>query len=144
MLIYVGKFTGWYMQREMVDFFARARRSIPDLHFVVLSQSDPAIVLEEFARFGLPATAHTISVVRPAQVAAYLAAADAAIAFIRPCHSKLSSSPTKIGEYLAGGLPIVTGAGIGDVDALLAEFDVGVVLDSFEPACLERGVQQLR
>lgn len=143
-LIYVGKFTGWYQQREMVDFFARARHALPDLHFLVLSQSDPSIVLEEFARLGLPDTAHTITEVEPAEVAAYLAVADAAIAFIRPCHSKLSSSPTKIGEYLAGGLPVITGAGIGDVDGLLAEFDVGVVLESFEPACLEWGVRQLR
>jgi glycosyltransferase involved in cell wall biosynthesis len=143
-LIYVGKVSGWYLQREMVEFFARARRAMPGLHFVVLSQSDPSIVLEEFARFGLPETAYTIAEVEPAEVAAYLAAADAAIAFIRPCRSKLSSSPTKIGEYLAGGLPVITGAGIGDVDALLAEFDVGVVLESFEPACLQRGVRQLR
>jgi len=143
-LIYVGKFTGWYLQREMVDFFSRARRAIPDLHFVVLSQSPPSIVLAEFARFGLPRTTHTVTEVEPADVAAYLAAADAAIAFIRPCHSKLSSSPTKIGEYLASGLPVVTGAGIGDVDGLFAEFDVGVVLDSFDPACLEHGVRRLR
>jgi len=143
-LIYVGKFTGWYMQREMVDFFSRARAVMPDLHFVVLSQSAPSIVLEEFARFELPETAYTIARVEPAEVAGYLAMADAAIAFIRPCRSKLCSSPTKIGEYLAGGLSVVTGAGIGDVDALLAEFDIGVVVPSFEPACLERGVRLLR
>lgn len=36
-LIYVGKFTGWYVQREMVEFFALAREAPSDLHFLVLS-----------------------------------------------------------------------------------------------------------
>lgn len=142
-LTYIGKFGGWYLQREMVDFFARARRVIPDLHFLVLSQSDPSLVLCEFERAGVPGTAYTIARADPAEVGAYLALADAAIAFIRPCHSKLASSPTKIGEYLVSGLPVVTGAGIGDVDRLLEQYDVGVVLQSFEPASLDEGVRRL-
>jgi len=143
-LIYVGKFTGWYLQREMVDFFARARQVMPALHFLILTQSEPAIVLAEFQRFEIPAAAYTVTEVSHGEIGAYLSAADAAIAFIRPCYSKLCSSPTKVGEYLASGLPIVTGPGIGDVDQLLEEFDVGVVLESFEPESLDEGVQRLR
>lgn len=143
-LIYVGKFTGWYLQGEMVDFFARARRAMPDLHFLILTQSDPSIVLAELERFEIPSAAHTITEVEHREVAAYLAVADAAIAFIKPCYSKLSSSPTKIGEYLASGLPLVTGPGIGDVDRLLEDYDAGVVLRSFEPAGLDEGVRRLR
>ncbi|MEJ7785288.1 MAG: glycosyltransferase [Solirubrobacteraceae bacterium] len=143
-LIYVGKFTGWYLQREMVDFFARARQVMHDLHFLILTQSDPSIVLAEFERFKIPPSAHTITEALHQEMGGYLSVADAAIAFIRPCHSKLCSSPTKIGEYLASGLPIVTGPGIGDVDRLLEEFDAGVVLESFEPESLDEGVQRLR
>jgi glycosyltransferase involved in cell wall biosynthesis len=143
-LVYVGKFTGWYLQQEMVDFFARARTVIPDLHFLVLSQSEHSWVTAEFERFGIPAEARTITRVAPERIGAYLAAADAAIAFIRPCYSKISSSPTKIGEYLAAGLPIVTGRAIGDVDALLERHDCGVVLDSFAGPELDRGVRRLR
>ena len=143
-LIYVGKFTGWYMQREMVEFFALAREALSDLHFLVLSQSDHELILAEFERLGLPSEARTITQASPEDVGAYLAASDAAIAFIRPCHSKLSSSPTKIGEYLAAGLPVVTGPDIGDVDALIAQYDCGVVLGSFDASDLERGVGALR
>lgn len=142
-LIYLGKFTGWYMEREMVDFFVRARRSLADLHFLVLSQDDPSVIAHEFDRLGTPADAYTITRAAPEEVAAYLAAADAAIAFIRPCHSKLSSSPTKVGEYLAAGLPVITGSGIGDVDSLLRDYDLGAVLESFDPDALDRGVEGL-
>ena len=50
------------------------------------------------------------------------------ISLVRPCLSKISSSPTKIGEYLAAGLPVVSTAGIGDVDGLLDSNGVGVLL----------------
>ncbi len=46
-------------------------------------------------------------------------AAQLGLSFVRPCPSKVSSSPTKIGEYLAAGLPVISTAGIGDVDELL-------------------------
>ncbi len=37
--------------------------------------------------------------------------------------------PTKIGEFLASGKPIVVNAGLGDLDEYLAEFNAGVILD---------------
>ena len=48
----------------------------------------------------------------PGEVPRYLKAADVAISFIKPCYSKQSSSPTKIAEYLASGLPVVCNAGL--------------------------------
>jgi glycosyltransferase involved in cell wall biosynthesis len=76
-------------------------------------------------------------------VPAYLAAADAALAFIRPTYSKISSSPTKIGEYLAAGLPVVTGRGVGDVDGLLEGSGTGIVLDDFGDASMDRAAEAL-
>ena len=40
-MVYLGKFTGWYLEREMADFFAAARSVIEGLHFLVLTQTDP-------------------------------------------------------------------------------------------------------
>lgn len=43
--------------------------------------------------------------------------------------SLAAAMPTKIGEFLACGRPIVVNKGLGDMDAFLKEFDAGVVLD---------------
>lgn len=142
-LIYVGKLTGWYLQGAMVDFFVHARAKLPGLHFLVLTQSAPEIIDREFARLDVDASERTILRSAPQDVGAYLAAADAAVSFIRPSFSKISSSPTKIGEYLGAGLPIVCGAGIGDVDATLAHHRTGVLLDGFSVADLDRGAERL-
>jgi glycosyltransferase involved in cell wall biosynthesis len=143
-LLYVGKLGGWYLQREMVEFYVRAKRRIPDLHLLVLTQSDRALIDTELAAEGVAASDCTVRSAPAPEVPAYLAAADAALAFIRPTYSKISSSPTKIGEYLAAGLPVVTGRGVGDVDAVLDRYGIGVVLDDFGSEALERGAEALR
>lgn len=127
-MVYVGKLSGWYMQREMVEFFAFARREVEKLHFVILTQEEDAGLRRELERNLLDSRSYTITSAPPDRVGDYLSAADFAISFIEPAPSKIASSPTKIGEYLAAGLPIVSTAGVGDVDRLLAPA-VGTLVD---------------
>jgi len=127
-LIYVGKFTGWYMQGEMAELFAVARERRPGLRLLVLTQGDPQPIITELARHGVPPEAVTIRRALPDEVPGYLAAADLAMALIRPSPSKASSSPTKIGEYLGAGLPVIATAGVGDCDRLLADEVTGFLL----------------
>jgi hypothetical protein len=42
--------------------------------------------------------------------------------------SMRASMPTKVGEFLAAGRPVVVNAGLGDLDELLARFDCGVTI----------------
>ncbi len=51
------------------------------------------------------------------------------MAFIKRCVSKIASSPTKNGEYLACGLPLIINAGIGDSDALINDWKAGVLIE---------------
>jgi glycosyltransferase involved in cell wall biosynthesis len=130
-MVYVGKFTGWYMEREMADFVATARRSEPELLFLIVTQADPAPMLRELDRCGIGPDDYRVLRAQPEEIGRYLAAADAGLSFVRPCFSKISSSPTKIGEYLAAGLPVVSTAGIGDVDALLRDNRIGALVGDF-------------
>ncbi len=126
-MTYVGKFGGWYMGGEMARFFAVARQSHRDLHFLVLTQSDPDHITHELGRNGVN-DAFTITSKPPERLPRYLAAADFGIGFIRPSPSKRSSSPTKIGEYLGAGLPVLCTAGVGDLDTLITP-EVGALVD---------------
>lgn len=125
-MVYVGKLEGWYMAAEMAEFFAVARRVIPDLHFLILTQGTDTPIRERLDQLGCGGQ-YTITSAPAHEVGAFLAAADIGISFIRPTPSKASSSPTKIGEYLAAGLPVVATSGVGDLDTLLAP-DVGVLI----------------
>jgi glycosyltransferase involved in cell wall biosynthesis len=142
-MIYVGKFTGWYMEREMADFFASARRLEPRLLFLVLTQADRDVIEREFDRAEIAPSDFVITTAEPDAVGRYLAAADFGISFIRRCFSKISSSPTKIGEYLGAGLPVLSSAGIGDVDSLLGGEHVGALIDEFRESGYRKAAREI-
>ncbi len=68
------------------------------------------------------------------EVVEWLSASDAGLALIRQVSSKRGSSPVKVGEYLATGLPVVITSGIGDYSALIEKERLGAVVDSLTPA----------
>src|SRR6185369_13443041 len=81
---------------------------------------------------GISEDRFSIRAVAPREMPSYLAAGDVGVAFIKRCFSKLASSPTKNGEYLACGLPIVINAGIGDSDSLVDQSHAGILIDDFD------------
>jgi glycosyltransferase involved in cell wall biosynthesis len=54
-----------------------------------------------------------------------------------------AAMPTKIGEFLAVGRPVIVNKGLGDMDGFIQEFNAGVILDgSIEN--LKEGADKLR
>lgn len=129
--IYVGSFGGWYMTNEMLDLFAFVRRRDPTAFVIVLTQRESEKVYNELISRGFDDSDILVKSVSPENVGGYLGRADVAISFIRPCYSKLSSSPTKIAEYLIAGLPLIINPGVGDLDALIMNEKVGVMVAEF-------------
>lgn len=126
--IYVGSFGGWYLTDEIIGFLAAAHRRNAKVFSMILTQRDSGKVEDLLLRAGLQKTDFWVGSVAPQEVPRYLKAADAAISFIKTCYSKQASSPTKIAEYLASGLPVISNSGIGDLDELINGEKVGVVL----------------
>lgn len=146
-LAYVGKLGGWYLVEEMMAFAAAAMRLVPGTCLRVWTQSDPAPLHQIAEAAGLPGSLE-IGTLPPAELAGALTQVHAGLAFIKPCTSKLASSPTKVGEYLAAGLPVVSTAGIGDTDTVLTEPSkgsrpVGVLVREFTPAAYQEAACQL-
>ena len=126
-MVYLGKLGTWYMAREMVDFFVAARDVIPGLKFAVLTQSDPAPIRDALADRRVSSNEYFIGSVASDAVPRFLAACTFGISFIRPSPSKASTSPTKIGEYLAAGLPVASTTGVGDLDFFITS-ELGVLV----------------
>ncbi|MCH2111203.1 MAG: hypothetical protein MK135_17925, partial [Polyangiaceae bacterium] len=51
--------------------------------------------------------------------------------FVKPTWSKRATSPTRLGEFLACGKPLLTNAGVGDVESDLLSSGTGVVIEEF-------------
>ena len=83
---------------------------------------------------------HTVLATTTEHVPSYLSASDAGLAFIKPCFSKLASSPTKYAEYLACGLPLIINQGIGDSDTLITSEKLGALVSDFNQAEYQKAV----
>jgi hypothetical protein len=58
--------------------------------------------------------------------------------------SELGRSPTRMGEILGCGLPVVANEGVGDVARILREHRVGVLAAGADPASMARAWDELQ
>lgn len=143
-LVYSGSVGTWYQIDETLDFYAAARERWPHLFFLALVNRQPDVVEQGLQDRGIPRDDYAVVWARHEEVPAYLSAADAAVAFIRPSLSKQSSSPTKYGEYLSCGLPFAATAGVGDVDELLGGSTAGVLVGAHSHEVYQDAADRLR
>ncbi len=111
----------------------------------------PLLVLTreaELARAQLAGHPAQVRTVAPEAVADELRPGDVGISFIVGSYdashhfSNLARAPTRIAEYLAAGMVVAASPGVGDVDALLSDAEVGVVVS--DPAALEEPARRAR
>ena len=133
-LVYSGSIDGWYLTASMADFFVTMRKRKRNLHFLWLTPTRHERVHELMGTRGLGESDYTVVASTPRDVPSYLSAGDAGMAFIKPCFSKLASSPTKYAEYLGCGLPLIINEGVGDSDVLIAREKVGALVRDFDEA----------
>lgn len=137
-IVYAGSAIGLYMLEEMAAFFNALRVHEPRAFFRVLTMSPADEVSAKLSAAGLKPEDFWVGEVAAQEVPHYLSRARLGISFRKPTFSQIAASPTKIPEYLAAGLPVVSNAGIGDVDRLLETDGVGVVVQDFTATELAR------
>jgi glycosyltransferase involved in cell wall biosynthesis len=137
-VVYAGSVTGLYMLEEMGRFFSELRAREPRAFLRILTKSPAEEAAARLRGVGLSAGDFHVGGVPAREVPRYLRRARLGLSFRKPTFSQVAASPTKIPEYLAAGLPVVSNACIGDVDQLLEGERVGVVVRYFTPEELGR------
>lgn len=131
-LVYAGSLGMWYLLDEMLAVYAHARRASSALRFVILNRGEHDLVTRAVQRAGLADAPIELVGADFAEMPRLLGAAHVAIALLRQAPSKIGSSPIKIAEYLACGLPVVVNAGLGDSDALIRAARAGHVMERYD------------
>lgn len=140
---YLGVLGGYYLMREMVELLAIARERDPRVYALVLTQGPAAPMIAELERAGFGPGDYRVMRAEPHDVPRFLGAADVALSMLRPSIARVASSPTKFAEYLAAGLPVISGPGVGDMDAHITAAHVGVVLRGFDRDAYVDGLREL-
>ena len=140
---YLGSIGTWYLMDEMLDFFKILKTRYPKAIFLFLTPENPDTVLSKAKSKGLEPSSFKVLFSKREKVNFYLSACDLSLFFIKQCYSKISSSPTKQGEILAMGIPVITNSKIGDVDSIIQENTNGIVIDHFDHASYEKAIDSI-
>ena len=73
-----------------------------------------------------------------------LSIADLSISLIRPTFAKIASTPTKVSESLAMGIPVILNANIGDYDEIFAKEKLGFILKSNKGNVTKNEITQIK
>ena len=141
---YVGSLGRGYLAKELFTFFTIAGKHFPGSKLLIITKTDHAWLAEFASSKGVDLSRVEIKEVHHDQVPQEVWRMDVGLSFIEPHYSKTASCPTKLGEYLAAGVPIVANRGVGDVDALIEENRIGIVLDEFSLENIEQSLQNLK
>jgi glycosyltransferase involved in cell wall biosynthesis len=68
---------------------------------------------------------------------------DVLLSFYTPFKSIIGTSPVKIAEVIACGVPIIANTGIGDTDDILAELQAGISLKNFDKKNIAKAVEYI-
>ncbi|MCU4974997.1 glycosyltransferase family 4 protein [Halobacteria archaeon AArc-m2/3/4] len=140
---YVGSVGTWYLFDDVLECFELLRERRPDSQLRILNQGDHDYVYDRLAAFDIDESAVTVEAVEHDEVPTEMNKMDAGIFFYTPTFSKKGTSPTKMGEFLACGLPCLSNAAVGDVESILEENGVGVALESFDTEAKRAAIERL-
>jgi glycosyltransferase involved in cell wall biosynthesis len=142
-LSYLGSIGTWYMLEEMLLFFRQLKRKYNTAKFLFLTHSDPRQIYSKADSLEIDKSDLIVKEADRGEVPQLLKASDVNISFIKPVYSKISSSPTKLGEVLSVGIPVIVNAGVGDVQSIVEYTNGGYVLQSFTENEFEKIIEAL-
>lgn len=142
-LTYLGSIGTWYMLDEMMDFFKVLLSNKPHSKFLFITTESAESINKSAAAKDIPYEKIIIKSANRKEVPLYLSITDVSIFFIKPSYSKIASSPTKMGELMGMGIPIITNSGIGDVDDILQKTNAGISIKYFNDEEYLRAVMQI-
>jgi glycosyltransferase involved in cell wall biosynthesis len=140
---YLGSIGTWYMLDEMLEFFKTVKKKYKDAIFLFLTHSDRTFITGKIFEKELSIEDFIIREASRNEVPVFIKASDINISFIKPVYSKISSSPTKLGEVLSMGIPVIANSGVGDVKEIIEQAHCGYVVDDFTAESLNRAVEAI-
>lgn len=138
-----GALGSWYLLEEMLSFCVVALARGDADHVLILSEENRAPAVAELLSFGVAREDITDLGVAHDQAPLWFSLACAGILLIKSAPSKRASAPTKLAEFLACGVPVVTTPGIGDTEELLTRTRTGIIVAAHDVTSHDRALGEL-
>jgi len=141
---YLGSIGKMYLLDRFFRLFKLAVNVRKDCHALLITRDTTALkqLIESYLTPDLSDRIH----VRPAsrdEVPVVLPSIDVMVSFIFSTYARQGSSPTKMAESFAMGIPVIANPGVGDVKRVVDHIDGGYLVDPSSDANLMEVVQNL-
>jgi glycosyltransferase involved in cell wall biosynthesis len=143
-LSYIGSIGTWYLLDEMLLFFSIFKKDNPAAKFLFLTPDNEEFILNSAKKYNLNSTDFIIKFAQRQEIPTYAHASNFSIFFIKPAYSKKSSSPTKMGELMAMGIPLICNNNVGDVELIMRKTNAGFCLAQLAEETFIETTQQIK
>lgn len=131
-LIYLGSLGTFYGLEEMIGFFSVISKHYTDNPLFLILTNNPSSSIHELMRLKkIPKENYMIKHMPYRELKEILPTANVSLMFYKRILSGAGCCPTKFGESLACGLPVIINSGIGDTEEIIRKEKVGVVVNEF-------------
>lgn len=124
----VGTMSNWYLRRAMLEYLSFMVKNLVGMKILIVTREDHQTLYEDAIAAGITRERLVITQANFSSMPSYIRLMDLGMFFIRVCFSKRGAAATKLGEFLACGVPVIINDGVGDSGYIVRRHSVGVVL----------------
>lgn len=142
-LVYIGSVGGRYILDKIGAFVATARKAGYNTTLQIFSKADPDLITKMLSDGGLSKDAWKLEAIPYNEMSKRLTEYQAGLFFLTQGISEHGCSPTKIGEYWAVGLPVITSPNVSDTDYIINRDKVGVIIEEHTETAYLKAFEEL-
>jgi glycosyltransferase involved in cell wall biosynthesis len=129
---YVGSVGVWYLFEEALAYYKLIKEAVPNAQLHIINKGGHNYINKCLEEADISKESVLLEARNHLGVVDAMQSMDLGLFIIKPLYSKMSSMPTKLGEFLGCGVPCVCNSGIGDMADIVNNEKVGIVLNSLE------------
>lgn len=141
-LIYIGSFGKYYLINDILNVYYKLNETIKNLFFLIITNDNKDSKFNYMnKKFDNKIIVKTVNW---RNIPKILSIADISISLIRQTFAKIASTPTKVSESLAMGIPVISNRNIGDYDEILESNKLGAIVRSSNGNLKEAEIFQIK
>ncbi len=142
-LLYLGSIGTWYMLEEMMEFFSVLKQKNSHARFLFVTKDEHERILQTAEKYHVKDSI----VIRPGnrdEIPYLISVSNYSVFFILPSYSKKASSPTKQGEIMAMGIPVICNTNVGDTDKVVTDYNSGILINEFNNTAYANAINKMQ
>ena len=138
---YVGTATGWYMFDEVLIFYKYLKEKKPRSHLRIINMNEHVFIKNKLHKHNISLKDIYLGNSSFDNIPIEMTKIDFGIFFIKPSYAKKASCATKLGEFLASGIPCITNMGVGDHSEIIKKNNTGIILEKFDHSNYDKTIK---